>query len=154
MAAGFIPLAFVQLMYYDHVKSIRILGALTRKQLNMKKALGPDSQIEFPAVSETPLLITRYSLSGSDPSTPVYARDLVPGTERKRSVQWLIRDTNIGFRVSKKVIQYHPDMRALDQLIRANAKKAADSKLKRAQRTNAQMPAMPVIAKKAETSVF
>ncbi|ORX72435.1 AAA-domain-containing protein [Linderina pennispora] len=97
MAAGFIPLAFVQLMYYDHVKSIRILGALTRKQLNMKKALGPDSQIEFPVVSETPLLITRYSLSGSDPSTPVYARDLVPGTERKRSVQWLIRDTNIGF---------------------------------------------------------
>ncbi|KAJ1944756.1 coq1 putative hexaprenyl diphosphate synthase [Linderina macrospora] len=132
MAAGFIPLAFVQLMYYDHIKSVRILGAMSRKQLNLKKSLGPDSQIEFPVVNETPLLITKYSLSGSDPSTPLYVRDLVPGTDRKRSVQWLIRGTNIGFRVSKKVIQYHPDMRALDQLIRANAKKLAGAKSKQA----------------------
>ncbi|KAJ1726449.1 hypothetical protein LPJ61_005176, partial [Coemansia biformis] len=129
MAAGFIPLAFVQLMYFNHVKSIRILGTLGKRALSKARRAerAGTSQIEFPVSKDTPLLVTKFSLTGRDPQTPLFVRDLVPGPERKYSVQWLYRSPSgvQRFRVSKKVIQYHPDVRALDALIRKNASLAA-----------------------------
>ncbi|KAJ2232041.1 hypothetical protein IWW45_005259 [Coemansia sp. RSA 485] len=127
MTAGFIPLVLVQLMYRDHIRSIRILGNINRGAMQRLRRSDPDnkSQIEFPVTNDTPLLLEKFSLTGSDPKTPLYVRDLTPGPSRKYSVQWLYKPEygrQIRFRVSKKVIQYHPDVRALDALIRENAK--------------------------------
>ncbi|KAJ1826240.1 hypothetical protein LPJ56_002278 [Coemansia sp. RSA 2599] len=126
MTAGFIPLALVQLMYRDHIRSIRILGNINRGVLQRLRKSDPEnkSQIEFPVTNDTPLLVEKFSLTGSDPKTPLYVRDLTPGPSRKYSVQWLYKPEygkQVRFRVSKKVIQYHPDIRALDALIRENA---------------------------------
>ncbi|KAI8322676.1 hypothetical protein GQ54DRAFT_142614 [Martensiomyces pterosporus] len=125
MMAGFIPLAFVQLLYRDHIKSIRILGHLNKRLVarSRKAEASGESQVEFPVTSDTPLLITKFSLTGRDPETPVYVRDLTPGPSRKYSIQWQCKTPmrTVSFRVSKKIIQYHPDVRALDKLIRENA---------------------------------
>ncbi|KAJ1647015.1 hypothetical protein LPJ64_001543 [Coemansia asiatica] len=126
MTAGFIPLALVQLMYRDHIRSIRILGNINKGVLQRLRRSDPEnkSQIEYPVTNDTPLLLEKFSLTGSDPKTPLYVRDLTPGPSRKYSVQWLYKPEygrQVGFRVSKKVIQYHPDVRALDALIRENA---------------------------------
>ncbi|KAJ1964368.1 hypothetical protein GGI12_001481 [Dipsacomyces acuminosporus] len=135
MMAGFIPLAFVQLLYRDHIKSIRILGNLNRRLLAQTRKAEAEgkSQIEFPVTNDTPLLITKFSLTGRDPETPLYARDLVPGPSRKYSVQWRYKTPlhTTGFRISKKIIQYHPDIRALDQLVRENAQLAASGETSR-----------------------
>ncbi|KAJ2006694.1 hypothetical protein GGI04_001787 [Coemansia thaxteri] len=125
MLGGFIPLALVQLMYHDHVRSIRILGGLSQKVLARAKRaeLAGESQVEFPVANSTPLLIKKYTMSTRDPEVPLYVRDLVPGPSRKYSVLWLHRAAagTTRFRISKKVIQFHPDIRALDQRIRQNA---------------------------------
>ncbi|KAJ2780426.1 hypothetical protein GGI15_003543 [Coemansia interrupta] len=124
MTAGFIPLALVQLMYRDHIRSIRILGPLSKKAQQMQRKADPSSQIEYPVSNDTPLLIEKFSLTGSDPKTPLYVGDLRPGEERRYSVQWVYQPEGgrkVRFRVAKKVIQFHPDVRALDQIIRQNA---------------------------------
>ncbi|KAJ2777248.1 hypothetical protein H4R18_005245 [Coemansia javaensis] len=129
VAAGFIPMAFAHLFYRNHVKAIRILGGLSRRALARARRAERDgtSQVEFPVASTTPLLVTKFGLAGRDPQIPLYVRDLLPGPDRRYSVQWLY-PTPAGiqrFRVSKKVIQYHPDVRALDALIRANAQRSS-----------------------------
>ncbi|KAJ2774356.1 hypothetical protein IWQ57_000859 [Coemansia nantahalensis] len=130
MAAGFIPLAFIQLMYNSHVKSIRILGSLNKRAVARarKAERAGTSQIEFPVNRDTPLLVTRFSLTATDPQTPLFVRDLAAGPSRKYSVLWLYRSPAgllHRFRVSKKIIQYHPDIRALDELIRKNTPQPA-----------------------------
>ncbi|KAI7832069.1 hypothetical protein BX661DRAFT_179742 [Kickxella alabastrina] len=146
MTAGFIPLVLVQLMYRDHIRSIRILGNLSKKalqQVRRAEASG-ESQIEFPVTNDTPLLIEKFSLTGSDPKTPVYVRDLRPGPSRKHSVQWVYRPEfglPTRFRISKKVIQFHPDVRALDTLIRENAELGitGETSVKRAKKLRKKM---------------
>ncbi|KAI9500603.1 hypothetical protein BX070DRAFT_254835 [Coemansia spiralis] len=124
--AGFIPLVYVQLTYHNHIRSIRILGNLTKKQIRI--LTGPQiasrSQIEYPVFSDTPLAIKKFTVTTRDPVLKLFAGDLKPGPSRRYSVQWLYDSPAGGvcsFRVSKKVIQYHPDIRALDKLIRKNA---------------------------------
>ncbi|KAJ2396720.1 hypothetical protein GGI05_000995 [Coemansia sp. RSA 2603] len=124
MTAGFIPLALIQLIYRDHIRSIRILGPLSKRAQILQRKADPESQIEYPLSNDTPLLIEKFSLTGSDPKTPLYVGDLRPDEDRKYSVQWVYEPEGgrkVKFRVSKKVIQFHPDVRALDQIIRQNA---------------------------------
>ncbi|KAJ2744812.1 hypothetical protein GGI20_002665 [Coemansia sp. BCRC 34301] len=125
MLGGLIPVALAHLAYRDHVRSVRILGGLSKKALaRAKKAeLAGESQVEYPVLSNTPLLIKRFSMSARDPEVPLYVRDLVPGPSRRLSVLWLYKSASgiVKFRLSKKVIKHHPDMRALDERIRQNA---------------------------------
>ncbi|KAJ2331361.1 hypothetical protein GGI00_003283, partial [Coemansia sp. RSA 2681] len=125
MLGGFIPVALAHLAYRDHVRSIRILGGLSKKVLTRaKKAeLAGKSQIEYPVTDSTPLLIKRFALNARDPEVPLYVRDLAPGPSRRLSVLWLYKSASgtVKFRLSKKVIKHHPDIRALDERIRRNA---------------------------------
>ncbi|KAJ2615862.1 hypothetical protein H4S08_001056 [Coemansia sp. RSA 1365] len=131
---GFIPLALVNVMYGSHIRCIRILGGINRRLLKKarKEEKSGKSQIEFPVENNTPLLIQKFSVFPLDPTIPLYVRDLEPGPSRKYSVQWMYkgRTKTEVFRISKKVIQFHPDVRALDMLIRKNAamKSGANSK--------------------------
>lgn len=123
MCAGFIPFALVQTLYHNHIHSIRILQPLDLKAIARAQKRADkrgESHIEYPVARDTPLLIKRFSVTTRDPETPLYVRELRRGPPRKRSVQW---QYHLGgkiqtFRVSKKVLQYHPDMRALDSLIK------------------------------------
>ncbi|KAJ2489637.1 hypothetical protein IWW37_003848 [Coemansia sp. RSA 2050] len=140
LLGGFIPLALAHLAYRDHVRSVRILGGLSQKVLaRAKKAeLAGKSQIEYPVTNDTPLLIKRFSLNTSDPEVPLYVRDLVPGPSRRLSIMWLYRSASgmEKFRLSKKVIKYHPDMRALDERIRQNARSQANVQARETQKKN------------------
>ncbi|KAJ2728638.1 hypothetical protein H4S00_000876 [Coemansia sp. D1744] len=134
VVAGFMPLACIQAVYFNHVRSIRILGEINKRLLakTRKRVNAGISQVEYPVTNDTPLLIEKFSLLGLDPKTPLYARDLEPGPLRKYSSVWLYK-TKSGtkkFRVSKKVIQWHPDVQALDALVKKNAviKEAAAKK--------------------------
>ncbi|KAJ1858707.1 hypothetical protein GGH12_000266 [Coemansia sp. RSA 1822] len=134
VVAGFMPLACIQAVYFNHVRSIRILGEINKRLLakTRKRVNAGVSQVEYPVTNDTPLLIEKFSLLGLDPKTPLYARDLEPGPLRKYSSVWHYK-TKSGtkkFRVSKKVIQWHPDVQALDALIKKNAaiKEAAAKK--------------------------
>ncbi|KAJ1752414.1 hypothetical protein LPJ78_001977 [Coemansia sp. RSA 989] len=126
---GFLPLATIQTIYRNHIRSIRILGEINKRVLaKARRAEGAGlSQVEYPVTSNTPLLIKKFSLTGSDPETPLFVRDLEPGPTRRYSISWLYRNGpfTTRFRISKKIIQYHPDLRALDALIRKNASEAA-----------------------------
>ncbi|KAJ2068150.1 hypothetical protein GGI08_001026 [Coemansia sp. S2] len=129
MLGGFIPVALAHLAYHDHVRSIKILGGLSQKVLaRAKKAeLAGESQVEYPVTNNTPLLIKRFAMSTRDPEVPLYVRDLVPGPSRRLSVSWLYKSASgtTKFRLSKKVIKHHPDIRALDERIRKNAQSRA-----------------------------
>ncbi|KAJ2356904.1 hypothetical protein GGF43_001780, partial [Coemansia sp. RSA 2618] len=122
---GFLPLASIQVIYYDHVRSIRILGEINKRLLAKarKREAAGISQVEFPVTNDTPLLIEKFSLTGRDPKTPLFVRDLEPGPLRKYSNVWLYKTESgtTAFRISKKIIQLHPDVRALDELINKNA---------------------------------
>ncbi|KAJ2723387.1 hypothetical protein GGI07_002662 [Coemansia sp. Benny D115] len=126
MTAGFIPLAIIQILYGQHIRSIRILNNLNKRDMMLAKrdeALGI-SQVEYPVNNETPLLIEQFSLFGRDPKTAVYVHDLTPGPSRRYSISWKYKPqygSPVTFRVSKKIVQFHPDIRALDTLIRENA---------------------------------
>ncbi|KAJ2696793.1 hypothetical protein H4218_004374 [Coemansia sp. IMI 209128] len=138
LIGGFIPVALAQLTYRDHVRNVRILGGLSQKVLARAKqaARAGKSQVEYPLTNDTPLLIKRFSLNTSDPEDPLYVRDLVPGPSRRFSVMWLYRSASgmEKFRLSKKVIKHHPDMRALDERIRQNAKDQALVQAREAQK--------------------
>ncbi|KAJ2893149.1 hypothetical protein IWW38_002960, partial [Coemansia aciculifera] len=129
MLGGVIPMAVVHSAYRSHVRSIRILGGLSKKSLKRaKKAeLAGTSQIEYPVTNSTPLLIKTFSISARDPEVPLYVRDLVPGPSRRLSVLWLYKTAagTTQFRLSKKVIKHHPDVRALDERIRQNAESSS-----------------------------
>ncbi|KAJ2815998.1 hypothetical protein GGI24_005863 [Coemansia furcata] len=142
MLGGFIPIALAHLAYRDHVRSIQILGGLSQKVLaRAKKAeLAGESQIEYPVTNNTPLLIKRFSVSARDPEVPLYVRDLVPGPSRRLSVLWLYKSTSgmVKFRVSKKAVKHHPDIRALDERIRKNAQSLANAQAKQAVKEDKQ----------------
>ncbi|KAJ2811486.1 hypothetical protein H4S07_002038 [Coemansia furcata] len=143
MLGGFIPIALAHLAYRDHVRSIQILGGLSQKVLaRAKKAeLAGESQIEYPVTNNTPLLIKRFSVSARDPEVPLYVRDLVPGPSRRLSVLWLYKSASgmVKFRVSKKAVKHHPDIRALDERIRKNAQSLANAQAKQAVKEDRQV---------------
>ncbi|KAJ2157649.1 hypothetical protein GGF46_004351 [Coemansia sp. RSA 552] len=124
VTAGFLPLGVIQIFYYNHIRKIRILGGLTNRMLKTarKAEAAGLSQVQFPVRTNMTLEIEKFSLTGSDPKTILDVSDLVPGPDRKYSIQWLYRSGRkvTKFRVSKRIIQFHPDLRGLDTLIRKN----------------------------------
>ncbi|KAJ1834458.1 hypothetical protein LPJ63_001943 [Coemansia sp. RSA 2711] len=134
VVAGALPLLFFQAFYRNHIRSIRILGEMNKKLVaKARRAMrNGTSQVEYPVNNDTPLVVETFSLLGMDKKTPLFVRDLQPGPSRSRSVSWLY-ETLSGtkkFRISKRIIEFHPDVRALDALIRQNAVDKAAKKPK------------------------
>ncbi|KAJ1841411.1 hypothetical protein LPJ70_004229 [Coemansia sp. RSA 2708] len=134
VVAGALPLVFFQAFYRNHIRSIRILGEMNKKLVaKARRAMrNGTSQVEYPVNNDTPLVVETFSLLGMDKKTPLFVRDLQPGPSRSRSVSWLY-ETLSGtkkFRISKRIIEFHPDVRALDALIRQNAVDKAAKKPK------------------------
>ncbi|KAJ2514110.1 hypothetical protein H4217_005942 [Coemansia sp. RSA 1939] len=119
---GFIPMACVQIMYHNHVRTIRIIGKLSTKQLSIMRNPSKfgDPHLEYPVLRETPLEIQKYNFFATDPVYKVFVRDLKPGKIRKFSLAWIC-DTPKGpqvMRISTKIPIYHSDVKLMDSIIR------------------------------------
>ncbi|KAJ2565827.1 hypothetical protein IW140_005169 [Coemansia sp. RSA 1813] len=127
----------MQIIFYRaHIRNIHMLGKFSKKQLRIMRnpAKYGNSEVEYPVLSDTPLAIQKFSFTARDPKFNILARDIQPGPTRRFSVSWFYNSPDgkvEKFRISKRILQHHPDLRALDTLVRNNAQQTQTTKPKK-----------------------